>query len=185
MDNTFLESNPIHLRRKQFFDARQKEGQSVIEFREELLSLMDKADRANIVVNDLICMMLQIGVSDPALQQELGSIRNPTLPSFNEKIKGYEQARKTTSSTAFGNAASRGNPNRRPPPYAAIPLLFTSGNVSVPNIAINGEVNSNSNSIGVLRHLDSRSLLKVPEPTAGGVNETVVSHCAMTRSVIS
>ena len=26
LDNTFLEINPIHLRRKQFFDARQKEG---------------------------------------------------------------------------------------------------------------------------------------------------------------
>ena len=43
LDNTFLEIDPIHLRRKQFFDARQKEGQSVIEFREELLPLMDEA----------------------------------------------------------------------------------------------------------------------------------------------
>ena len=39
LDSVFLESNPIHLRRKQFFDARQKEGQTIIEFREELLSL--------------------------------------------------------------------------------------------------------------------------------------------------
>ena len=43
-------------------------------------------------------------------------IKNPTLPSFNEKIKGYEEARKTTSSTAFGNSAFKGNPNCRPPP---------------------------------------------------------------------
>ena len=47
-------------RQETFFDARQKEGQSVIEFREELLSLMNEADGANIGVNDLICMMLQI-----------------------------------------------------------------------------------------------------------------------------
>ena len=73
---------------------------------------MDEVDGANIGVNDLICMMLQIEVSDPA--RELGSIKNPTLPSFNEKIKGYEQARKTTSSsTAFVNAASKGNTNCR------------------------------------------------------------------------
>ena len=85
--STFLESNPIHLLRKQFFNAHQKEGQSVIEFREELLSLMDEADGANIGINNLICMMLQIGVSDPALQRELGSINKPTLPSFKEKIK--------------------------------------------------------------------------------------------------
>ena len=76
---------------------------------------MDEADGANIGVNDLKCMMLQIGVSDIALQHELGSIKNPTLPSFNEKIEGYKQARKTTSpSTAFGNAASKGNNNHRP-----------------------------------------------------------------------
>ena len=62
-----LESNPIHLRRKQFFDARQKEGQSIIEFGEELLSLIEEADGDNIGVNDLICMMLQIGASDPSL----------------------------------------------------------------------------------------------------------------------
>ena len=60
LDNTFLEAYPIHVRRKHFFDARQKEGQSAIEFREE-------ADGVNITCNDLICMMLQIGLSDPSL----------------------------------------------------------------------------------------------------------------------
>ena len=59
--------------------------------------------------------MLQIGISDPALKRELGSIRNPTLPAFNEKLEGYEQARRTTNSTAFGNAASSGASNRCPP----------------------------------------------------------------------
>ena len=48
LDNYFLEVNPVHLRRKQFLDARQKEGQSIIELRDELLSLIDEADRANI-----------------------------------------------------------------------------------------------------------------------------------------
>ena len=87
-----MESNPIHLRRKQFFDARQKEGKTIIEFREELLSLIEEADRDNIGVNDLICMILQIGASDPSLRRELGSIKNPTLITFNDKIEGYEQA---------------------------------------------------------------------------------------------
>ena len=49
-------------------------------------------------------MMLQIGVSDPALRRELGSIKNPTLLNFNDKIEGYEQACKTEQSTAFGLA---------------------------------------------------------------------------------
>ena len=71
LDSVFLETNTIHLRRKQFFDARQREGQTVIEFREELLSLIEEADGDNIGVNDLMCMMLQIGVSDPALQLSL------------------------------------------------------------------------------------------------------------------
>ena len=58
--------------------------------------------------------MLQIGISDPGLQRELGSIREPTLQAFNEKIEGFEQAHRTTNNTAYGNAASRGNPPRRP-----------------------------------------------------------------------
>ena len=32
LDGTFLETYPLHVRRKQFFEARQKEGQSVLEF---------------------------------------------------------------------------------------------------------------------------------------------------------
>ena len=34
MDAAFLETYPLHVRRKQFFEARQKEGQSPLEFRE-------------------------------------------------------------------------------------------------------------------------------------------------------
>ena len=112
LDLVFLESNPIHLRRKQFFDARQKEGQTIIEFREELLFLIEEADGDNIGVNDLICMMLQIGASDPALRRELGLIKNPTVLVFNDKIEGFEQARKTESSFAYGLAA-KGTPVRR------------------------------------------------------------------------
>ena len=59
--------------------------------------------------------MLRIGASDTALQSELGATKNPTLPAFNMKIEGFEQARKTTASTAFGNAASKSPSQRRPP----------------------------------------------------------------------
>ena len=107
LDTTFLEAHPIHVRRKLFFDARQKEGQSATEFREELLSLLEEADGANITCNDLICMMLQIGLSDSNLQRELGAIRNPTLDAFKEKIEGYEQAKRTMSGSAHGLAVSR------------------------------------------------------------------------------
>ena len=54
LDQTFLEAYPIHVRRKHFFDARQKEGQSAIEFREELLSLLEEADGVNITCLSLI-----------------------------------------------------------------------------------------------------------------------------------
>ena len=116
LDQTFLEKYPIHTRRKHFFNARQREGQSALEFREELLSLLEEADGANISCNDLICMMLQIGLSDTNLQRELGSIRNPTLDAFTEKIEGFEQAKLTMATNAHGLAASRGNTNggRRP-----------------------------------------------------------------------
>ena len=113
LDSVFLESYPIHVRRKQFFDARQKEGQSALEFREELLSLLEEADGANIGCDDLICMMLQIGLSDSHLRRELGAIRNPTMATFSEMIEGFEQARKTEPEAAFGNAAQRPAPSRR------------------------------------------------------------------------
>ena len=79
----------------------------MLEFREELLSLIDKADGVNIQVNDLICMMLHIGISDQGLQRELGSIREPTQ-AFKEKIEGYEQARKTICNTAVAALACNG-----------------------------------------------------------------------------
>ena len=114
LDNTFLEEYPIQVRCKQFFDARQKDGQSAIEFREELLSLLEEADGANIGCDDLICMMLQIGLTDGSLRRELGAVRNPNLASFSEKIEGFEQARRTEPDSAYGNAVSRGNQNSAP-----------------------------------------------------------------------
>ena len=111
LDTTFLEAHAIHVRRKLFFDARQKEGQWGTEFREELLSLLEEADGANITCNDLICMMLQIGLSDSNLQRELGAIRNPTLDAFKDKIEGYEQAKRIMSNSAHGLAVSRNNTN--------------------------------------------------------------------------
>ena len=80
LDQTFLESYPIHVLRKHFFDACQKEGQSVIEFREELLSLLGEADGVNITCNDLICMMLQIGLSDHNLPVSYTHLTLPTTP---------------------------------------------------------------------------------------------------------
>ena len=74
-----------------------------------MLSLIEEADGDNIGVNDLICMMLQIGASDPALRRELGLIKNPTIIAFNDKIEGFKQARKTESSYAYGLAA-KGTP---------------------------------------------------------------------------
>ena len=111
LDSTFLEAYPIHVRRKQFFDARQKDSQSAIEFREELLSLLEEADGAKIGCDDLICMMLQIGLTDSSLQCKLGAVRNPTLAAFNEKMESFEQARRTVPSSAYRNAVTRGNPN--------------------------------------------------------------------------
>ena len=56
----------------------------MLEFREELLSLSDEADGVNIQVIALICMMLQVAISNQGLQRELGSTREPTLQAFNE-----------------------------------------------------------------------------------------------------
>ena len=67
--------------------------------------------RVNITCNDLICMMLQIGLSDPNLQRELGAIHNPTLDSFSEKIEGFEQAQRTMSGNTYGHAVTRTNTN--------------------------------------------------------------------------
>ena len=120
LDQVFLEAYPIHVRRKLFFDARQKEGQSALEFREELLSLLEEADGANIGCDDLVCMMLQIGLSDSQLRRDLGGIRDPTLKAFSEKIECFEQAKKTEPDIAFGNAASKAPPGRRQPAQGGV-----------------------------------------------------------------
>ena len=73
--------------------------------------MLEEADGVNITCNDLICMMLQIGLSDSSLRRELGSVRNPTLDAFNEKIEGFEQALHTESVNAYRNAVSRSNTN--------------------------------------------------------------------------
>ena len=78
------------------------------------MSLLEEADGVNIGGDDLICMMLQIGLSDSSLQRELGAVRNPTLASFSEKIEDFEQARRTLSSSAYENAVScTSNPSNR------------------------------------------------------------------------
>ena len=116
LDSAFLEICPLHIRRKQFFEAQQKEGQSPLKFCEELLSLINEEDGTNITVNDLLCMMLQIGSSDQGLQRELGSIREPTLQSFTEKIEGYEHGLKSMGTSVFANAATKGPAPRRSKP---------------------------------------------------------------------
>ena len=68
---------------------------------------MEEADGANIGCDDLICMMLQIGLSDGQLRRDLGGIREPTLKSFSEKIECFEQAKKTEPDLAFGNTISK------------------------------------------------------------------------------
>ena len=76
-----------------------------------MLSLLEEADGANIECDDLICMMLQIGLSDGQLRRELGAIHNLSMASFSEKIEGFEQARRTEPDSAYGNAVSRVPPN--------------------------------------------------------------------------
>ena len=75
------------------------------------LSLLKEADSVNITSNDLICIMLQIGLSDHNLQHELGAIRNPTLDTFSEKIEGFEQSKRAMSGNAYGHAVTRTNAN--------------------------------------------------------------------------
>ena len=76
---------------------------------------MEEADGANIGCDDLVCMMLQIGLSDNQLRRDLGGVREPTLKAFSEKIECFEQAKKTEPDIAFGNAASKAPPGRRQP----------------------------------------------------------------------
>ena len=68
-------------------------------------------------------MLLQIGVSDPALQRELGSIKNPTLLAFSNKLEGYKQVRKTVAQSTFGLAAKGNQPRCNPLPL--LPSLIS------------------------------------------------------------
>ena len=58
----FAQRNPIHVRRQAFFSASQKEGQSVLDFRDQLRSLGNEGDLEGMSVEGCFCLMYQLGV---------------------------------------------------------------------------------------------------------------------------
>ena len=92
------------MRRQAFFSASQKEGQSVLDFRDQLRSLGN--DLESMSVEGCYCLMYQLGVRDETLRRELGKIKTPTLAEFDTLLEAHalmEASEKQRVKTAQAN----------------------------------------------------------------------------------
>ena len=92
------------MRRQAFFSASQKEGQSVLDFRDQLRSLGN--DLESMSVEGCYCLMYQLGVRDETLRRELGKIKTSTLAEFDTLLEAHalmEASEKQRVKTAQAN----------------------------------------------------------------------------------
>ena len=113
----FAQRNPIHVRRQAFFSASQKEGQTVLDFCDQLRSLGNEGDLESLSVEGCFCLMYQLGIQDETLRRELCKIKNPSLAEFDTLLEAHtlmEASEKLRNKTAQANMTK--GPQRKSPP---------------------------------------------------------------------
>ena len=85
----FAQRNPIHLRRQAFFCATQKEGQTVLDFRDSLRSLGNEGDLESLTLEGCYCLVYMLGVKDETLKRELCKVQPPTLAAFDNLLEAH------------------------------------------------------------------------------------------------
>jgi hypothetical protein len=106
----FNQRYPLILKRRLFFEARQKEGEDERHFIESLMSLAEEADIAGMDLNSSLCLMYMSGLTDPKLRQRLGEVEEPTIERFNAIVDSYVHGKTTT----VPHAATRATKNSPP-----------------------------------------------------------------------
>ena len=93
LEQLFRERIPLLLRRQQFLSYKQSEGQNGLKFREELRNLADEADIAEMMPEDMLCVMYVRGVRSNELRERLLEVQEPSLARFNRIVDSFDQAK--------------------------------------------------------------------------------------------
>lgn len=113
--NTYFEQRyPALVKRKLFFAARQKDGQTEEDYCEELRSLADEADIANMTLEDSLCLMYITGLRDVELVKRLGEIEDPTIRQMDAIIRAHANSKATTAATSRATKANQGKKSGQP-----------------------------------------------------------------------
>ena len=82
IDSLFREKIPILLRRVQFMNHKQQEGQDGISWQEELRNLADDAAIKDMDTADLPCVIYVTGIRDNDLREKLLEVKKTPLPNL-------------------------------------------------------------------------------------------------------
>ena len=93
LEKLFQERIPLLLRRQQFLSFKQAEGQNGLKFREELRNLADEANIAEMMPEDILCVMYVRGVRSNELREKLLEVTEPTLVRFDRIVDAFDQAK--------------------------------------------------------------------------------------------
>ena len=93
LEQLFQERIPLLLRRQQFLSYTQTEGQNGLKFREELRNLADEANIAEMMPEDMLCVMYVRGVRSNELREKLLEVPEPSLARFNRIVDSFDQAK--------------------------------------------------------------------------------------------
>ena len=102
LQEIFRRRFPLILRRKNFLAQRQKPGQDARAFFSQLQASAIDANCAGMQLNDLICAMYLLGVTDSDLVRRLTEEPNPTIENFRRIADAHLQAQ-----VALGPAAAQ------------------------------------------------------------------------------
>ena len=105
----FKKKYPLLLRRKNFFQMSQQQGQDERAFLEQIKSAAAEADIEGMNLEDALCLTLLSGLRDARLREKLSELEQPTLPAFGVLIDAYLHSKATSGSTAAANRSKGRN----------------------------------------------------------------------------
>ena len=92
----FREKFPVLLRRVQFMNHKQEEGQDDISGQEELRNLADNAAIKEMNTSGLLCVIYVTGIRDNDLLKKVLEIPNPSITKFDIFVDTFDQGKKAT-----------------------------------------------------------------------------------------
>jgi uncharacterized coiled-coil protein SlyX len=111
LEEIFDRRYPLLLRRRQYFNMTQQQGQDERSFLESVQAAADVADIANMDFEAAICIVIMGGVKDTKLKERLSEVAQPTVAEFTRLIDAHMHA-KAASTPSHANA-TRGRQSGR------------------------------------------------------------------------